>query len=100
LLVEIVWCAKPNRQIDLPEGLDTLSWRDAMERRHAGPQLVQPNPHQLQGVRVEYVEATASVHQHLGEPRVADDWIDNQRVLVQVWNAVRVILASEGDGVL
>jgi hypothetical protein len=45
-LAEIVLCAESNRQIDLPEGLDVFAWRDAMERRRAGPQLVQPNPHQ------------------------------------------------------
>jgi hypothetical protein len=45
-LVEIVWCAEPDRQIDLPKGLDALAWCDAMERRRAGSQLVQPNPHQ------------------------------------------------------
>jgi hypothetical protein len=26
LLVEIVWCAEPDWQIDLPEGLDALAW--------------------------------------------------------------------------
>jgi hypothetical protein len=46
LLAEIVWCAEPDRKIDLPEGLDVLAWHDAMERCRAGPQLVQPNPHQ------------------------------------------------------
>jgi hypothetical protein len=76
-LTEIVWCTEPNRQIDLPEGLDALAWRDAMERRRVGPQLVQPNHHQPQGVRVQDVEAAASVHQHFGELRVADDRIDN-----------------------
>jgi hypothetical protein len=33
---------------------------------------------------VQDVEAAASIHQHLGEPRVADDWIDDQRVLALV----------------
>jgi hypothetical protein len=43
-LAEVVWCAEPDRQVDLPEGLDALARRDAMERRRAGPQLVQPDP--------------------------------------------------------
>jgi hypothetical protein len=51
-------------------------------------------------VRVGDVEATSAVHQNLGEPRVADDWIDDQRVLARVGDAVWVILAAEGDGVL
>jgi hypothetical protein len=46
LLVEIFRRAEPDRQIDLSEELDALAWRDAMEGRRAGPQLVQPNPHQ------------------------------------------------------
>jgi hypothetical protein len=97
-LAEVVRCAKPDRQINLPEGLNALARCDAMERHRAGPQLVQPDSHQPQGVRVQDVEATASVRQHLGEPQVAVDWIDNQRVLSLVRDAVRVILVAEGDG--
>jgi hypothetical protein len=51
-------------------------------------------------VRVEDVEAAASVHQDLREPRVPDDWVNHQRVLTRVGDAVRVILAAECDGVL
>jgi hypothetical protein len=50
-------------------------------------------------VRTEDVEAAASIHQHLGEPQVADDPVDNQRVMSWVGDAVRVILTAEGDGV-
>jgi hypothetical protein len=74
--------------------------RDAMERRCVGPQLVQFDPQQKQGVRVEDVEAAAPVHQHLGKPRVPDDWVNNQRVLARIGDVIRVILAAEGDGVL
>jgi hypothetical protein len=35
-LAEIIRLAEPNKQVDLPEGLDALAWRDAMERRRAG----------------------------------------------------------------
>jgi hypothetical protein len=51
-------------------------------------------------VRIEDVEAAAPVHQHLGEPGVLDDRVDYQRVLARVGDAVRVIFAAEGDGVL
>jgi hypothetical protein len=51
-------------------------------------------------VRIEDVEAAASVHQHLGEPGVPDDRVDHQRVLARIGDAVRVIFAAEGDGVL
>jgi hypothetical protein len=50
-------------------------------------------------MRVEDVEAVASVHQNLGEQRIADDRVDDQRVLAQIGDAVRVILTAEGDGV-
>jgi hypothetical protein len=36
-----------------------------MKRHRVGPQLVLPNPHQLQGVCIQDVEAIASVHQNL-----------------------------------
>jgi hypothetical protein len=51
-------------------------------------------------VHVEDVEAAASVHQDFREPRIPDDRVDYQRVLARVRDAVRVILAAEGDGVL
>jgi hypothetical protein len=51
-------------------------------------------------VRVEDVEVAASVHQHLGEPSIPDDWVDHQRVLARIGDAVRMILAAEGDSVL
>jgi hypothetical protein len=44
LLPVVARSAEPNRQIDLPKGLDALAQRDAMERRRAGPQLVEPDP--------------------------------------------------------
>jgi hypothetical protein len=65
LLAVVARRAEPDWQVDLPEGLDALSWRDTMERRRAGLQLFQPYPQQAQRVRVEDVEAAASVHQDL-----------------------------------
>jgi hypothetical protein len=60
-LAGVVWCAEPDWKVDLPEGLDALARRDAMERRRAGPKLVQPDPQQAQSVHVKDVEAAASV---------------------------------------
>jgi hypothetical protein len=51
-------------------------------------------------VRVEDVEAAASVHQDLREPHVPDDRVDHQRLLARVGDAVLVIFAAEGDGFL
>jgi hypothetical protein len=50
-------------------------------------------------VCVENVEAAVVVHQYLGEPRVTDDGIDDQRVLARVGDAVWMILTAEGDGI-
>jgi hypothetical protein len=51
-------------------------------------------------MHVQDVQASTSVHQHLGEPRVADDGTNNQRVLARVGDVVQVILTTEGGGVL
>jgi hypothetical protein len=51
-------------------------------------------------VRAEDVEAAASVHQHLREPRVLDDRVNHQWVLTRVGDAVQVILAAERNGIL
>ena len=53
-----------------------------MEWQLAGAELVQSDPHELQGVGVHDVESTSPVHEHLGEASVADDGIDNKRVPV------------------
>ena len=53
-----------------------------MEWQLAGAELVQSDPHELQGVGVHDVESAAPVHEHLGEASVADDGIDNKRVPV------------------
>jgi hypothetical protein len=51
-------------------------------------------------VCVEDVEAVVSVHQHFREPCVPDDRVDHQRVLARIGDAIQVILAAEGGGVL
>src|SRR6185312_12165353 len=71
-----------------------------MEWRLAGAELVQSDPHELQGVGVYDVEAAASVHEHLGEAGVADDGVDNERISSRMWDVVRVVLAAKGDGIL
>jgi len=52
--------------------------RHGRESRQA--ELRSRDPHGIEGVDVEDVEATASVHQHLGEALLADDGIDDNRV--------------------
>ena len=58
-------------------------------------ELVQSDPHELQGVGVHDVEAAASVQEHLGEASVADDGVDNKRVPSRVWDVVGVVLGPK-----
>jgi hypothetical protein len=61
----------------------------------SGPRTDQPL--RVPGSRVDDVEAAASVHEDLGEPNVADDRIDDERVLPWAWHEVRVVASIEGD---
>jgi hypothetical protein len=56
------------------------------------------DPHGIKSLGIHDVEAAASVHHYHGEPRVADDGVDNKRVSAWLWNAIRVVIAVEGDG--
>ena len=78
LLADVDSRAEADGQVDLTEGLDSIPRRNAVEQRLAGVELVQTDPHELQGVGVHDVEAAASVHEHIGEVSVADDGIHNE----------------------
>ena len=52
---------------------------------------------ELQSVDVEDVEAAASVHEHFGKSGVADDRVDDKRVLPGVWNIIGVVIPIKGD---
>jgi hypothetical protein len=54
-------------------------------------------PQEFQGPSVDDVEAVASVHEDLGEPNVADDRIDDERVPPWAWHEVGVVASVEGD---
>ena len=51
-------------------------------------------------MRVQDVEAAAPVHEHLGEPGIADDGIHNEQVQSRIRDVVGMVFAAEGDGVL
>ena len=63
-----------------------------MEWQLAGAELVQSDPHELQGVGVHDVESAAPVHEHLGEASVADDGIHNEWILSRVQDVIGVVL--------
>jgi hypothetical protein len=68
--------------------------------RRAGPDRGQIDLQKPEGLDVDDVEATASVHEDLGKPDVADDGIDNERVLSWSQHAVGVVALVEGDGLV
>jgi hypothetical protein len=80
--------------------LDAFPGDDPVKGRRAGPDRGQIDLQELEGLCVDDVEAAASVHEDLGEPDVADDGIDNERVLSWAPHAVGVVALVEGDGLV
>jgi hypothetical protein len=84
----------------LSEGLGAFPGDDPVKRHHARPDRGQINPQEPEGLGVDDVEAAASVHEDLGEPDVADDGVDNERIFPQARHAVGVVALVEGDGLV
>jgi hypothetical protein len=84
----------------LPKGQDALSGDDLVKGRRTGPDRGQIDLQEPEGLSVDDVEAAASVHEDLGEPGVADDRIDNERVPSWAHHAVGVVALAEGDGLV
>jgi hypothetical protein len=84
----------------LSEGLDAFPGDDPVERRRACPDRGQIDPQEPEGLSVDDVEAAASVHEDLGEPNVADDGVDNERVFPRTRHAVGVVALVGGDGLV
>jgi hypothetical protein len=87
-------------QIELSEGLDAFPGDDPVKGRRASPDRGQIDLQEPEGLGVDDVEAAASVHEDLGKPDVADDAIDNERVLSRARHAVGVVTLVEGDGLV
>ena len=51
----------------------------------------------IEGVDVENVEATTSVHQHLGEALLVDDGVDNKRVETRSDDVGRMVSLIKSD---
>jgi hypothetical protein len=54
--------------------------------------------HGIQGLRVHDVEATAPVHQYLGEALHADDQFNHERAPPWLRDAAQMVGSVEGDG--
>jgi hypothetical protein len=68
--------------------------------RHTSSDRGQIDLQEPEGLDVDDVEAVASVHEDLGEPDVADDGVDNERVLSWARHAVGVVALVECDGLV
>jgi hypothetical protein len=80
-LSEVGGIPEADGQIELPKGLDALPGDDPVKGRRTGPDRGQIDLQEPEGIGVDDVEVVASVHEDLGKPDVADDGIDNERVL-------------------
>jgi hypothetical protein len=92
--------SEADRQIELSKGLDALPRDDPVKGRRIGPDRGQIDLQEPEGLGLDDAEAAASVHEDLGEPSVADDGVDNERVLSWARHAVGVVTLVEGDGLV
>jgi hypothetical protein len=99
-LSEVGGSPEADEQIELSKGLDALPGADPMKGRRTGPDRGQIDLQEPEGLGIVDVEAAASVHEDLGEPDVADDGVDNERVLSWARHAVGVVALVEGDGLV
>jgi hypothetical protein len=99
-LSEVGGSPEADGQIELPKGLDALPGDDPVKGRRTGPDCGRIDLQEPEGLGVDDVEAAASVHEDLGKPDVADDGIDNERVLPWARHAVGVVALVEGDGLV
>ena len=79
---------------------DAFPGDDPVKRCRAGPDRGQIDLQELEGLGVDDVEAAASFHEDLGKPDVADDGIDDERLLPWARHVVGVVALVEGDGLV
>jgi hypothetical protein len=99
-LSEVGGSPEADGQIELSKGLDALPGDDPVKGRRTGQDRGQIDLQEPEGLGVDDVEAATSVHEDLGEPDVADDGVDNERVLSWARHVVGVIALVEGDGLV
>jgi hypothetical protein len=99
-LSEVGGSPEADEKIELPKGLDALHGDDPVKWRRTGPDRGQIDLQEPEGLGVDDVEAAASVHEDLCKPDVADDGIDNERVLPRAWHTVGVVALVKSDGLV
>ena len=78
LLAEVVGLAEGDIEPDAPEGHGFLPRHNLVERRLAGAHVALRDAHLVEGASIEYVEAVAPIHQHLGEACGAHDHANHE----------------------
>jgi hypothetical protein len=97
-LSEIGRGSKADGQVDLLERMHPLAGGDPVEWRGPRQDLGLLDPHELQGVHIDDVEAAASIHEHLCEACVANDGVGYEWVTFGVRGIVWVVVLVESDG--
>jgi hypothetical protein len=80
-LPEVGRCPEAEGQIDLSKRGGVLSWHNTVERRCVGSQPRPIDPHEVDSLDIQDVEATTPVHQDFSESGVANDWVDDKWVV-------------------
>ena len=88
---------KRDGQVDLPKWVRLRSWDHTVEGRARRAELRLGDAHGIEGVDVEDIEAAASVHQHLGEALLADNGVDDERVVTQSSDVGRMVPLIKSD---
>jgi hypothetical protein len=65
-----------------------------LARAELGP----TDPHGVKGFSVHDVETIVSIHQYLGEPRVADDGVNNKRISARLRDVIQMVITIKSDG--
>jgi hypothetical protein len=99
-LSEVGGSSEADGQIELSKRQDTLPGDDPVKGRRTSPDRGQIDLQEPEGLGVDDVEAAAPVYEDLGEPGVADDGVDDERILSWARHAVGVVALVEGDGLV
>ena len=93
---EVGSVTKHDGQVDLPEWV-CLRSQDTVEGRAHWSELQPGDAHGVEGVDIEDVEASLSIHQHLGEALLADNGVDDERIVTQSGYVGRMVPLIKSD---
>jgi hypothetical protein len=69
-----------------------------MEAPDAGSKVRPLDSQKVEGLGIDDVEATATVHEYFGEARVGDDGINDESVDSRIGDIVWMVITVESDG--